>query len=432
MTKLQGNSGGKREGDRLGSENDVLHVRMLDENFYIYLNDNLEIDEIFTSPILRNRSTKMLQLLAYLLYYHGVKVERSKLLAMLYGEDYHDTAHNNLRALVFRLRKILQKIGLPDKEYVMNQRGLYFWNEDAIQLDIDVEKFKKQAKHALGIKEEEERLAALKQVVSIIKQDFLKLFENEPWVVRESREYQRILNQCFEEVCRLQNKMGKYEETIKNCLDMLEIFIDERWFTYQIEAYLNLKQMDKAYQTYERAVKVLADEMGIEPSERFRSIFKGVNRTVEKSLESIKEIRKMLSDDREHGKAYYCSFPSFIDAYRLYGRLANRSKRPAFLILCTITDLEGERITNEKKLEKVSEQLKEAIMGAVRESDLLTRYNQSQYLLLLNGIVRENCSIVTSRINQNFKKINKSPNYFINFYVSSVQDVPPISIITQG
>ena len=63
------------------------------------------------------------------------------ILGMLYGEEYDDTAATNFRAVVYRLRKILPQMGLPEGEYILSQKGTYQWNEDAITLDIDAEQF---------------------------------------------------------------------------------------------------------------------------------------------------------------------------------------------------------------------------------------------------------------------------------------------------
>ena len=249
-------------------------------------------------------------------------------------------------------------------------------------------------------------------------------------MVHEANQYRLLFTRALGELCRILKEQENYQELIALTAKAIQAFPDEQWFIFQIEAFLALNQFDRAYQTYEYAVKVLVDDMDLTPSDRLRDVFRGLNKKVDKSLETIKEIRDKLQDTIEPGRAYYCTFPSFIDAYRLSGRIMKRSRIPSFLILCTLTDSRGEKITDKKKLEKVSAQLKDTLMTSVRSSDMLTQYNMSQYLLLLNGIVREDCSIVTSRISRRFKKQNPSPNYFVNFYVSSVLDAPPISIIT--
>ena len=99
-----------------------MFVHMLGVPFYVRTDEGREVDEIFTSPMLRNRSVKLLHLLACLLYHHGEMVDRSRILAMLYGEDHGETACNNLRAVIFRLRKVLKKIGLPDGDYILSRK----------------------------------------------------------------------------------------------------------------------------------------------------------------------------------------------------------------------------------------------------------------------------------------------------------------------
>ena len=88
-------------------------------------------------------------------------------------------------------------------------------------------------------------------------------------------------------------------------------------------------------------------------------------------------------------------------------------------------------VKNKNKLEKMSDQLKEAIMDSARGSDMMTRYSMSQFLVLLNGISREECPAVTARIDRRFRQESTSPNYRVNYYISSIKDSPPLSAITE-
>ncbi|MDD6072946.1 MAG: BTAD domain-containing putative transcriptional regulator [Clostridium sp.] len=414
------------------SKEDVLHVRMLGEQFCIYLGSGEQVHEIFTSPMLRGRSIKLLQLLAVLLFYHGRALERSRLLEMLYGEEYDDAAATNFRAVVYRLRKMLPQMGLPEEEYILSQKGTYRWNEDAIKLDIDAERFEQEAKQALVLGDDETAIRALKGAVLNFRGDFLRLFETESWVVEISLHYHRLLEQCMEKLQVLLKKRERHEEIVSICGKLLTVSQEETWYSYQIQAYLDMKKTDMAYRTYEQAVRILVDQLKHPPSQDLMNLFSSLNKRVDKSLETIKEIREMLYDEIESGKAYYCGFPSFIDAYRLAGRLMQRNGQSSFLILCTITDENGNAIENQKKLEKISEQFQETLITSLRSSDLVTRYNMSQYLLLLNGIVREDCSLVTTRIERNFRKKGITGNYYINYYISSVLDKPPLSMMTES
>ena len=244
--------------------------------------------------------------------------------------------------------------------------------------------------------------------------------------------YHQLLEQCMKMLQEMLRKRERHEEIVSICGKLLTVSQEETWYSYQIQAYLDMKKTDMAYRTYEQAVRILVDQLKHPPSQELMNLFSSLNKRVDKSLETIKEIREMLYDEIEAGKAYYCSFPSFIDAYRLAGRLMQRNGQSSFLILCTITDERGNAIENQKKLEKISEQFQETLITSLRSSDLVTRYNMSQYLLLLNGIVREDCSLVTTRIERNFRKKGISGNYYINYYISSVLDKPPLSMMTES
>ncbi len=410
-----------------------MYVYMLGVPFCVCMDERQEIDEIFTSPMLRNRSVKLLHLLACLLYHHGEMIDRSRLLDMLYGEDHEETACNNLRAVIFRLRKILKKLGLPEGDCILSHKGTYGWNDELCPLEIDAELFAAQAERGLGMEDTmaEEKTQALLGAVSLYRGRFLPLFENETWVIQEELKYREKLGECMDVLYRLLEDQGRQKEIVPVCTCLLSVMPDEKWYLLQIRAFLSMQEPALAYRVYEEAIKVMVDTLGRQPSREFTGIFRDINKNPKKSLETIGNIREMLDDRVVPGRAYYCSFPSFIDAYRISGRLMQRNRCLSFLILCTVTTSDGQIIENKNKLEKISGQLKEAIMQSARSSDMMTSYSLSQYLLLLNGITREECSIVTGRIDQKFRQVNTSPNYMISFYVSSIKDVPPLSAITE-
>ncbi len=71
-------------------------------------------------------------------------------------------------------------------------------------------------------------------------------------------------------------------------------------------------------------------------------------------------------------------------------------------------------------LKEVSEILRAAVQESLRRGDVFTRYNQKQYLIMLIGIREEVCSIVTGRIDYNFRKNCSNRNLKLNFHISSV------------
>ena len=82
-----------------------------------------------------------------------------------------------------------------------------------------------------------------------------------------------------------------------------------------------------------------------------------------------------------------------------------RTGRSIFLMLCTVVDYEGKMIQNQEKLKARSEALKEAISKSLRQGDAYTKYNNSQYLILLVGTKQEDCDIIYRRILRKLKEL---------------------------
>ena len=49
----------------------------------------------------------------------------------------------------------------------------------------------------------------------------------------------------------------------------------------------------------------------------------------------------------------YCTYPGFVDGYRMVGRMAERFGYSAFLMVCTITENKKNLISEKKYLEMV-------------------------------------------------------------------------------
>ena len=75
-----------------------------------------------------------------------------------------------------------------------------------------------------------------------------------------------------------------------------------------------------------------------------------------------------------------------------------RLGKSIYLMLCTLSDYEGKAIRNPEKLKLRASDLEQVICGCLREGDTFTRYNQSQYLIMLVGTNKENCELIYQRI----------------------------------
>ena len=72
---------------------------------------------------------------------------------------------------------------------------------------------------------------------------------------------------------------------------------------------------------------------------------------------SMEQLQTVLAEDTVLHGAYYCPFPSFIDTYRAVGRMLERSGQSAYLMLCWLTDRQGQPLGDRERLVKATPQV---------------------------------------------------------------------------
>lgn len=150
--------------------------------------------------------------------------------------------------------------------------------------------------------------------------------------------------------------------------------------------------------------------------------FKLMGERTSQAAGAIEDIKYRLREKESIEGAYYCTYPSFVDVYHVFGRMMERTGMSVFLMLCTLNFINIE--TDDENQKYYSELLRESIQKAVRKGDFYTRYNIQQYLVMLIGITQENCTLVSKRINKEFnKRLTRRKNVSIDYYVASLGEV---------
>ena len=169
---------------------------------------------------------------------------------------------------------------------------------------------------------------------------------------------------------------------------------------------------------YKRTTKLMFEELGLSPSAGMLERFKLMGERTSQAAGAIEDIKYRLREKESIEGAYYCTYPSFVDVYHVFGRMMERTGMSVFLMLCTLDFINIE--TDDENQKYYSELLRESIQKAVRKGDFYTRYNIQQYLVMLIGITQENCTLVSKRINKEFnKRLTRRKNVSIDYYVAS-------------
>lgn len=346
----------------------------------------------------RNSATKAVKLLQILLHSSLVEdrgstgIPRAQLLDDLFGREELANVGNNLRVTVFRLRKMLIEAGLPEYEYIVKEKGVFYWRSP-MKVDLDVARF-----------------------MELVR-------EGEDWVIMNSVHYKDKYSKILRRLCAFRKEQHEYDTILELTDNAIEIYPFDEWQSLKIDALMGMNRYKEAYQLYDATSKMFFEELGITPSERMMNQFQEMSERMGRKYHAAGEIKEDLKEPEYEDGAFYCSLPSFRDNYRLVRRLIERNGQSAFLMVCSLTDGNGHPMENREKLDVMSMELHRAVKNSLRRGDSFSKYSPSQFLILLVGTSQENCDIIFRRIAGRFTQKHGSWNKYLEYYVSSIADV---------
>lgn len=356
--------------------------------------------------------------LMQMLLYHGRKgVSRRELEEVLFGEREVGNVHHSLRSVLYNARKRLQKAGLPDMEYICQEKGQLYWTEK-IPAETDVKKFKELCQLAEEAKEPGERLAYLLDACYCYSGDFLPQQSGVIWIAQEARCCRKMFFSCVEEAAeflRMQEDWQRMKE-LGVYASRISPFAD--WETITMEALVSMGWMSEARKLYDETVEAYVREQGFRPSRKLMELLEQLGDCMDHQYAVLDAIQSELTEEERVDSGYLCPWPVFQGIYQMERRILERSGQSVYLMLCTIVDSKGNPMEEGNVLEELSKRLETAVCSSVRHGDAVTRYGKGQYLVLLVNTTREDCSVVQKRINSRFLVGRQRTG--IKYYVSSV------------
>lgn len=398
----------------MGEGNAMLYVCMLGDLSFCYRGKAFSLKCSNTS--------KVMQLFLLLLKAGEEGISRVQLLETLYGNAETQDAKNAFRILVFRLRKFLEETVLPEGDYVCVEKGIYRFSRQ-MKVEIDAEVFEQKAREAFQVEDNKERAEAIKQACKVYSGEFLPFLSGEEWVEDESIRYRELYFQCVREGCQLMKESGCYENMLDLCNTAINLYPYEEWQLIKMDGLMAMNRYREALHVYEDTTALFFEGMDTARSKRMLHHFRKVSNQIHASMGGLTEIKNNMKEKEFIPGAYYCSYPSFIDSYRMISRTVERSGRSIFLMLCTITNNRGNPIEKDEILRKQTENLNQAIQASLRRGDLYTRYSPNQFLVLLMEINQEDCDVTYQRINARFKELCPGQKIQIRYYVSSIAGI---------
>ena len=374
----------------------------------------------------RSSTAKFIQLLQ-IVWLHGEKgISKEQVMNSLYDREQVSNINNSLNNLIYRMRRQMVQAGLPEAMYICNQDGLCVIDE-SIPVNVDAAEFKSLMEKGNLSVGESEKASYYVKAAKLYQGEFLPALSTETWVMMESLQLKRVFETCVRWLGDYLKKQKDYEAAYRLYTRAAKIYPFDDWQVHQIDSLICRGEYKEAYRLYDKTVKLYSDELGIPPSGPMLKCYQRMSGKLTCCPNELQVIKSELEEFEEEGGqygegAYCCSYPSFLDAYRLMSRIMERSGQSVFLMLCTLVDYEGKMIQNQEKLKKRSDLLKKAIQQSLRRGDAYTKYSNSQYLVLLVGTKQEDCSVVYRRINRKLKEL-AGPRAELSFNVTSLSNL---------
>ncbi|RQD73029.1 MAG: hypothetical protein D5R97_09985 [Candidatus Syntrophonatronum acetioxidans] len=270
----------------------------------------------------------------------------------------------------------------------------------------------------------EEAIDLYKRALDLYKGDYLFEDSFSEWVVPARNYYHRLFTQIVLDLCALLKGKGRYKEIIDICQRaiIIEAF-EEDFHFYFLEALLEEGKIRQAMEHYQHFVNSLYREMGVDPSPAMNKIYQrirggGHNKG---ALLELPRFQEELKEKREVEGAFLCDPETFKNLYKLEERRGERTGQAVFLVLLTLVYPEKETVSSDYS-SRAMNSLQEILVTSLRKGDVISPWNNYQFMVLLTSLKLEEAQGVLKRINNNFEKMFDSSKVQIQ---SRLQPVLP-------
>ena len=347
---------------------------------------------------------KSMQLLMALLKAGAEGATRQQLLEVVWKEGGDPQKEkSNLNQHLYYLRQLIHESHFPEGKYIIVQKPRYYFTEDyeihsdTEQLDQILEEIRNA--EAAG----EDTLELLRQFCRGYTGEFLPMLNGEEWVVEKSAYYLKQYFSCLSRLCSRLKEMGEYQEMLELCTAASQIHPYDEWQAVQIDCLVAMNRYKDALKVYEDAAEFFYEDLGVSSLNRTIARYRNTEGRLHYLSSALAGIRKGLNEEERLWGAYCCSYPSFVDVYRIVVRMQERTGIGSLLMVCTL-NIAGSGENTETWMER----FRQFMAGSIRNGDVYTRYSPNQFLVLLMQAEEKDVENIEERLKNGWKMIDQA------------------------
>lgn len=373
---------------------------------------------------LKGRTKRVWMLIEYLLANRHKDIPIEKLCEILWEEDQCSDPLNALKNLVYRARQLLKSLSHNENaEYIQYTRNTYSWN-NSYSCTIDIEEFVALWKQGNDTTQSvESRIQAYQSALSLYCGDFLPKSAYSNWVVSMASFYSNIYNECVLRACGLLIDLHQYDEVIHLCEQALSYSpLEESIHKILLFAYITTEQRNRALDHYNYVIELFFKELGIDISDSMRPLYKELINSINQIEVDLSVIKNDLKESANISGAYFCDYDIFKSIYRIQARSIARSGNSVYVVLFTLSDLNGE-IPDGDIAKLATARLKSSILESLRKGDAVASYSATQFIVMLPLNSYQDAEKVIARILQKFRFRYRKDNVKITTRINALDPV---------
>ncbi|MFN4218009.1 MAG: BTAD domain-containing putative transcriptional regulator [Candidatus Bipolaricaulia bacterium] len=223
---------------------------------------------------------KALQLFQLLISHRDRPIHREQILEALWPDAYPAKAKASLRVALNALHRALEPTRHPHQQpFYVRYRGELLWLNPEAQVLLDADEFMRliEEGHKIERHDPARALSLYRRALALYQGDYLPTCLYEDWAKAERERLLTLYLTTAAHLAELLTQQGAYEEAGALCHQILAK--DPCWEeAYYLLMLGHFRQGNRslAIRTYERCVKRLREQLGVEPSPRTRELFQTI------------------------------------------------------------------------------------------------------------------------------------------------------------
>lgn len=371
-----------------------------------------------------NRMKKVWLLLAYLIYSRGKHTTQENYLSLLQGSKGEaEDLSGRLKALFYRARAMLDPL-FPDAghQLITRKNGTYCWNTD-IPMVLDVEEFDRL--RSPDAESEDLCLERYLQAMELYKGDFLPKLSMEHWAIPIAAYYHQAYLETADVTLTMLEDRNRWREAAELSRKALKIEpYSEGLYQHLMRCLLALEDRSGVVSVYEQMSELLFDTFGVMPSDESRRLYREASRQVGGQSVTMHTVKEQLQEPERAKGAMFCEYDFFRLLYQVQARAIGRSGDVIHIALLSVHG-QFQKELSRKSLDIAVENLKNLVLGNLRQGDVVSQCSMSQLVIMLPQANYENSCAVCRRVIKAFERQYPHSPAQIRFHVHPLEPMLP-------